>query len=193
MGSIPLPHQTTLSGRAIESVYVGCSELHSGAVKLFNLQTKRTTIRHSFKYLSDIEPISTTFIIPINDEVTAEYLPHSGSVSNVVASLIPDDDEFTLIPVTKNTSVAFAFLNYSFTDKSSNIQNMIHNIVKLSTPLIANAYCFRYYPAKDFASPPFNHADFEYESIDEFLLDKNYILPETFVLNLQQKFVKFIC
>jgi hypothetical protein len=183
MGNIPLPQQTTLSGRAIENVYVGCSDLHAGAVKLFNLQTKRITIRHSFKYLSDVEPTSTTFIIPVEDaQVAAEDLPQPNIFSKSDVSLMPDNDEFTFIPVTKATTAAkyrfaFAFLNHSFTDKSSDTQYMIHDIVKLSTPLIANAYCFRYYSTKEFTSPPSNDSDFEYESIDEFLLDGNYTLP----------------
>jgi hypothetical protein len=174
-----------MSGRAIESVFVGCSDLHEGAIKVFNPQTKRTTLRHSFKYLSDVEPTSTTYIIPVEeDHVATRDLSISDPHPNSDASIMPDDDEFTFIPVTKTTSAAkykfaFAFLNHSFTDKSSNSQYMIHDIVKLSTPLVPNAYCFRYYPTKEFAAPPSNDADFEYESIDEFLLDENYTLPAT--------------
>jgi hypothetical protein len=69
----------------------------------------------------------------------------------------------------------FAFLNHTFTDKSPNNQYLIHDIVKLSTTLIA--YCFRYYPTREFASPPLNDSDFEYELIDEFLLDDNHTSP----------------
>ncbi len=62
MGNIPTELQTSRSGRASETYFVGCSELHSGAIKLFNPTTKRVILRHSFKYLSDVELSSTTFV-----------------------------------------------------------------------------------------------------------------------------------
>jgi hypothetical protein len=54
MANIPTDLQTSRSGRSKESYYVGCSEIHHGAVKLFNPITKRVTLRHSFKFLSDV-------------------------------------------------------------------------------------------------------------------------------------------
>ena len=51
----PLADQTALSGRSQEAVFVGITPTYAGGVTLFNPTTKRTFIRHSFKYLSDDE------------------------------------------------------------------------------------------------------------------------------------------
>ena len=62
MSHIPLDQQTSLSGRAVECVYVGRAPLHSDAIKLFNPNTKRCIIRQSFKYISTEEQISPTYV-----------------------------------------------------------------------------------------------------------------------------------
>ena len=59
----PLVSQTALSGRSKEAIFVGIAPQHTGGVILYNPTTKRTFIRHFFKYLSDDEPISTSYVV----------------------------------------------------------------------------------------------------------------------------------
>jgi hypothetical protein len=82
MAHIPLCHQTALSGRSIETIYVGRAPLHRDAILVFNPKTKRILVRHSFKYLSEDEPLSTTYVFgcPIGD-VPA---PHVDNTTNDV-------------------------------------------------------------------------------------------------------------
>jgi hypothetical protein len=185
MGNIPTDLQTSLSGRSKELYYVGCSELHHGAVKLFNPETKRVTLRHSFKFISDLEPTSTTCIIPEDTSKPTDQTPVMDVPIDPSREVVaPDDDEFTFHPVNKARApskykFAYNFLQTSFIDKSDNVTYMIHDIVSFSTPQVKNVYCFQYYSTADFASPPQSTTDYEYEPIEEFLQDPNYTLPKT--------------
>ena len=57
----PLAAQTALSGRSYEEIFIGIAHAHANAVILFNPVTKKSFVRHSFKYLTDLQsPISYT-------------------------------------------------------------------------------------------------------------------------------------
>ena len=58
----PLATQHALSGRSIESIFVGIAHDYAGGIILFNPTTKRSVVRHSFKYLDDNDPISTSYV-----------------------------------------------------------------------------------------------------------------------------------
>jgi hypothetical protein len=199
MGHIPNDLQTSLSGRSKEHYFVGCSELHHGAVKLFNPLTKRVTLRHSFKYLSDVEQTSTTFLIPEDQSPNSDLTFDSSTSTDSPDDTSPlDEDEFTFTPISKAKALAkykfaYSFLNNSFLDKSNNTTYIIHDIVRLSTLHVANVYCFQYYSASDFPSPPSSNSDYEYEPIDEFLQDPNYSLPRNIPTRSSAKSVEFIC
>jgi hypothetical protein len=67
----PLADQTALSGRSIEAIFIGIAHAHATAVLLFNPVTKRSFIRHSFKYLSDeLPPTSYTDVYFTNNPST---------------------------------------------------------------------------------------------------------------------------
>jgi hypothetical protein len=155
-------------------------------VKLFNTTTKRFTIRRSFKYLSDVEPTSTTFIIPVEPEEASIQSSVSTTSSDAPSQDLPDENEFLFAPV--SNAKAYQFLNNTFLDKSTETQYMIHYVVRLSTPLVKNVYCFRYFSFKDFTSAPEFHSDFEYQPIDEFLQGPNYVLPDNIQTRPSAKF-----
>ena len=56
----PLATQTALSGRSIEAVYVGIAHSYVEFLILFNPITKRSFVRHSFKFISEDEPVTTS-------------------------------------------------------------------------------------------------------------------------------------
>ena len=61
---LPLALQTTLSGGSIESIFVEIAHGFTAGIILFSPTSKGTYVQHSFKYFSDIDPI--TCDIPSN-------------------------------------------------------------------------------------------------------------------------------
>jgi hypothetical protein len=148
MGNIPTELQTSLSGRANATYFVGCSEQHNDAIKLFNPTTKRVILRDSFKYLSDVESSSTTFVFP-EDNSTASPISNSNILINEPPMpTSPDKDEFTFISLPKSKAPAaykfsYNFLNHSFLDKTSNSNYMsimlsIYQLLKLKACTASN-------------------------------------------------------
>ena len=124
----PLADQTALSGRFQEAVFVGIAPNYAGGVTVFNPTTKRTFIRHSFKYLSDIEPVSTSYVVVTPTSADEEMLigPISDSNASTQSSIssnkgypISDHDEYTYVPLTivrtpSKIRFAFAHLKNTF-------------------------------------------------------------------------------
>ena len=89
------------------------------------------------------------------------------------------NDEFTFVPVHLSRSAgkykfAFKYINQIFTDNTTNSRYRIQDIVRLSTSVVSNIYCFQYYNVDLFPTTPENNSDFEYESIDDVIHDSNY-------------------
>jgi hypothetical protein len=80
----------------------GDNSFVEGAIKRFNPTTKRVTLRHSLKCLPDAKPISTTFIIPVED--------YSTSIPPLDRLAVSDDDEFSFT----NTTINKALARYKF-------------------------------------------------------------------------------
>ena len=76
----PLDTQTALSGRSHEAVFVGIAPEFNGWILLFNPSMKRSYVRHSFKHLSDTEPVSTSYVVTDSSSPNSNVLP--GSVSH---------------------------------------------------------------------------------------------------------------
>ena len=83
----PLDTQTALGVRSHETVFVGIAPQFAAGIFLFNPVTKRCLIRHSFRYLSDIEPISTSYVVAAtpspNDDVLTSPISEQSSVSPI--------------------------------------------------------------------------------------------------------------
>jgi hypothetical protein len=161
MAHIPLQLQTALSGRSIETIYIGRAPLHRDAILVFNPKTKRVLVRHSFKFLSEDEPVSTTYVFgcPIGD-VAAPHINEDAANNSL------SDDTFAPVLASKCASrykFAFDYLQQSFTETSSKIRYRIDDV----TAEIENAYCFQYYDADKFDRPPVDTSDYEYESIED--------------------------
>ena len=90
----PLAHQIALSGRSIEAVFVGTTPDFTAGIVLFNPKPKRTFIRQSFKYLSDAEPISTSYIVtdstPAGGEVLADLTSTDDPAHSSISSQAGD-------------------------------------------------------------------------------------------------------
>jgi hypothetical protein len=149
--------------------------------------------------MSDVEPTSITFIIPVEDtDPSAPAVVSSTVLDTMEPTQSSDDAEVYFTNISKTNALvrykfAFNFVNNTFLDKSSGIQYLIHDVVRLSTPLFSNVYCFRYYSTKDFSSPPTTDSDYEYAPIDGFLQDQSYVFPEKYQLVRRQKYEEFKC
>ena len=152
----PLADQTALSGRSIEAIFIGVAHSHVNAVLLFNPATKRSFVRHSFKYLCDeLPPISHTDVYFTNN-------PSSTSVNPIFeANSFPDEilSSFSYVPLSiakasAATKFAFAHINSSFLEKDTNTTYLIKDIVNLSSPGISVTPCLKFYDTSLFKSPP---------------------------------------
>ena len=118
----PLAEQTTLSGRSIEAIFIGIAHSHINAVLLFNPITKRTFVRHSFKYLSDeLPPTSYTDVYFTNNPSSTSVNP----VFEAVPSVDDNSGDFSYVPISiaqAPAAIKFAFshLNNTFVEKSTN-------------------------------------------------------------------------
>jgi len=70
LAHLPLKMQTALSGRAFPTIFVGRAPGVKGAVKLFNLATKRIILRRTFKVIGPVT--IPTILTNINIEVSGE-------------------------------------------------------------------------------------------------------------------------
>jgi len=150
----PLADQTTLSGRSIEAIFIGIAHSHANAVVLFNPASKRSFVRHSFKYLSDeLPPTSYT-------DVYFTHNPSSTLLNPVFEETpLPDDksSSFSYVPLSISkapaaTKFAFAHINNSFLEKDANTTYIIKDIVNLSSPGIPITPCLKFYDTSLFKS-----------------------------------------
>jgi hypothetical protein len=182
MSQLPLEHQTALSGRAVETCYVGRASSHAGAILVFNPQTSRVLVRHSFKYLSATEPVSSTYVfscVPDVPEPDTIFTSPNTPLDEIVED---SDDSFTFVPVTYskcNHSYQFAFeyAQKTFVDLADNTSYRIHDVVRLSSANTANVYFFRYYDTALFPLPPTQASDFEYEAKNYQFTTRLPVLP----------------
>ena len=89
-----LVDQIALSGRSQDAMFVGIAPTYPYCITLFNLITKRTYIRHSFKYLSDIELISTSYVVTESTAADEEVI--IGSISNSAKSNLQTIESLTV-------------------------------------------------------------------------------------------------
>ena len=145
----PLDTQTALGGRSHEAVFVGIAPQFAAGILLFNPVTKRYFIRHSFKYLSDIEPISTLFVVVTtpspNNYVLTGPISENLNISpiSIAEDLVEDDlnhpqpsPDYTYIhlPIFKapaNIRFAYAHLGNTFQEANTKTSYRLHDRVKL--------------------------------------------------------------
>ena len=180
----PLNTQTVLSGRSQEDVFVGIAPEFNGGILLFNPSTKRSYVRHSFKYLSDTEPVSTSYVVTDSSSPNSNVLPGSVSHRSLPSSSStannPDSNDlgypldtldYTYIPLPiskapSNIRFAFKHLNNNFLESDTKITYQLHDIVRLSSGLSAGSSQF--FDTFRFKKTPFDPALYEYEPIAHF-------------------------
>ena len=171
----PLAAQTALSGRSYEAIFIGIAHAHVNAVILFNPITKKSFIRHSFKYLADVEsPISLTDVYPTETE------PHPSINSNFGNEISTEENSiiYSYVPLSidkapASIKYAFSHINSKFIEKITNTTYFITDIVNLSSPEISKTPCLKFYDMSLYKSPPKDNDSYEYESISEFFSDTN--------------------
>ena len=100
----PLDTQTALGGCSQEAVFVGIAPQFAAGILLFKPVTKRCFICHSFKYLSDIEPISASYVVTESTSADEKILigPISDSNASIISSSI---QPITGDPLKQNTHI----------------------------------------------------------------------------------------
>ena len=178
----PLPSQTALSGRSIESLFVGIAHSHTSEVILFNPATKRTYVRQSFKYLSDDDPISTSYVVFTDSSPPSTPAePISDHLANLDPIIDPSEDfQYATVPLSRAPSniIKFAYLTFGkdFIKKSTNISYRIHDIVRVTSSSSLPTLCLQFVDISSNLTPPTDSFLFEYEPIQQFFADKNYII-----------------
>ena len=134
-------------------MFIGIAHTHAGGIILFNPTTKGTFIRHSFKYLSDIEPNSTSYVVADITPVVEEVL--IGTLSNRTNTKLfitvqpgmnnpeaPEDYSYVHLPKARApTRIHFAYqhIGNSFLETNTSTKYRLHDIVKLSNRNCAHA------------------------------------------------------
>ena len=113
---------TVLSCQSIEAVFVGSTAPDFAAgIVLFNPTTKRTFIRHWFKYMSDT-------VLHREEDLTSADDPAPSSISSNA-----NHDAYAYLPLPIACShskfrFAFAHLDNTFLEKNTNMANRLHKI-----------------------------------------------------------------
>jgi hypothetical protein len=76
---IPLPLQTTVTGRSADGVYVGVADGHKWGVKIYNTLTSKVVIRSDFKVMGPEPCISPLLRVPVLWEAVDEHVSDNPS------------------------------------------------------------------------------------------------------------------
>ena len=151
--------QHTLSGRSIESIFVGIAHDYAGGVVLFNPATKRSIVRHSFKYLNDNDPISTSYVV--FDDSSPSSTPAESlldSLPNLEPILEPSEDfQYVPVPFSKAAATmkfAYVHIGSNFVEKSTNISYRINDIVRVTSASSIPTICLQFYDISSSLIPP---------------------------------------
>ena len=144
-------------------------------------------MRHSFKYLSDIDPISTSYVV--SDDSFPPLTPAepiSDNLDNLDAIIDPAEDiQYASVPLSRvpaNTKFAYLHIGKSFIEKSTNISYRIHDIFRVTSP--PPTLCLQFFDISSSLTPPRDSSLFEYESIKQFFADPNYLINTNDTINL---------
>ena len=155
-------------------------------ILLFNPSTKRSCVRHSFKYLSDTKPVSISYVVTDSSSPNSNVLPDSVSNRSTSSSSskanIPDSNElgdplntqdysYTPLPISKAPSkIRFAYkhITNTFLESDTKITYQLHDIVRLSSGLSAATPCFQVFNTSRFKKPPSDPSLYQYEPIEQF-------------------------
>ena len=134
---------------------MGIAHDYVGGVVLFNPTTKRSVVRHSFKYLDDNDPTSTSYSSPLSSPADPILEP-------------TEDFQYATVPLSiASASMKFAYIHvgHNFVEKSTNISNRINDIVRVTSASSIPTICLQFYDISSSLIPPTDSAFFEYEPI----------------------------
>jgi hypothetical protein len=143
---------------------VGRAPLHRDAILVFNPKMKKIFVCHSFKFLSEDEPVSNTYVFgsPIGDVAA----PHVDDLRNDAFSDTISDQQAEFIFLSDPNVHLDISLRLPTCSKPllACIKVVISHLRYCPIVYIevSNVYCFQYYDTDKFKSSPTSTSDFEY-------------------------------
>ena len=136
-GHIPLPLQTTKTGRSFDAVYVGRANGYRGGIKLYNTETGRIVIRKDFKVMGPGPCISPILKVPVMYEAIDNEVEDHPSVygadmgSSVVVSpslplpstLLLESIDLSAIPLSTTPTPTVHFMDSNSNTNENNATN----------------------------------------------------------------------
>ena len=195
MSHIPLPQQTTMSGRAIEGIVVGNSPHHEFGLRIFNPTTKRESIRHTYKILGETEPISPTYVLDDLNNSHLLSMPETSSLSSSSLSQESASDvspvppatrlyEFTYTTLRKREAPSeilqyFEKINSIFFDTGTSTNYKITGICEMTSENFEAEYVFQFYDTARYDACPVDPDQTEFEPCNQLLADTSYVFPSS--------------
>jgi hypothetical protein len=188
---IPLDQQTALSGRSIEGVAIGPSFEHDFGLRIFNLLTKRESIRHSYRNMGEDEPTSTTYVLDFNNQPISLSSLNDSHVDNSSLSTPAPYSRSSSTPVVYHynnlslkrappeTHSYFAHINKRFLDSATGVTYQIAGISEMSAAGFENEFVYQFYDTSLYSSCPLDPDSTEFEPCSQFLADLSYKFIDT--------------
>ena len=103
-------------------MFIRIAPQFAAGILLLNPVTKRCFIRHSFKYLSDIEPISTSYVVVAtlspNNDVLTNPMSDSSHTSSIPINEDPAEDDINDL----QPSSDYTYIHLPISKASANIR-----------------------------------------------------------------------
>ena len=137
-------------------------------------------MRHSFKYLSDIDPISTSYVVfDDSPPILTPAEPLSDHLDDLDPIIDPAEDcQYASVHLSRapaNAKFAYLHIGNNFIEKSANLSHCIHDIARVTSPSSPPTICRQLYDISSSLTPPDDRSLFEYEPIQQYFADPNYI------------------
>jgi len=176
-------HQTSLSFKCFEAVYMGPADGVKGGILLRSMKTNRNIIRRTFKILGpgDSEAFDSKFDINIEIEEEEDGIPDLQLSSDSEESSHLDREYLTLnrnsTEVNNQNKKYFNYVKSMFDDDFDKTSYKITAIVKENKSKGAGSKTlyFKYYDVIRFPGGPNKEIDFDYTPCSELLKDKHIV------------------
>jgi hypothetical protein len=183
LAHISAKHQTSLSYKCFEAIYMGPADGVKGGILLRNMRTNRNIIRRSFKILDpgDIEAFNPKYDINIEIEEEEDDIPDLQLTTEIDKEPHLDRDFITLkrnsAEVNNQNKRYFNYVKSMFDDDFDKASYKIIAVVKENRTKGAGSKTlyFKYYDMIKFPGSPKREIDFEFTPCSELLKDKHVV------------------
>ena len=127
-------------------------------------------MRHSFKYLSDDDPISISYVVfTDSSSPSTPAEPILNQIDNLDPIIEPAKDlQYSAVPLARalaNVKFAYLHIGKNFVENSTKLFYIIHHIVRVISSSSLPTLCLQFYDIISFLLPPADPSLFEYELI----------------------------